>query len=168
MDEMTLPPIERATPGPWNDIRVGSFGDGRTSRSAEAQVCNAHGVAVFIVTHDGSEEAWANVRLARMAPTLRDEVVALEHARFAAIQRVIDLEQEVAMLREQISIRDGFAEAMGTCFTIDVPGGGVARVHGDPDMTPESRAALGELLAVASQRLARERRDDGGTEDESR
>lgn len=40
------------------------------------------------------------------------------------------------------------------CFAIDVPRGGTARVHGDPSMSPESRAALGEILRAATDRLA--------------
>lgn len=65
--------LAAATPGPWNDARVGQEGDG-SPRSHEEQLCNGEGRAVFIVTHDGSEEARANFLLAAMAPELAHEL----------------------------------------------------------------------------------------------
>ena len=47
------------TKGPWSDVRVGKRGDGGP-RSHEEQICNADGVAVVILTHDGSVEGIAN------------------------------------------------------------------------------------------------------------
>jgi uncharacterized ferritin-like protein (DUF455 family) len=64
---------------------VGRVGDG-SPRSYEAQICNAAGVAVAIVTHDGSREALANVALMMGA---RTDVPAL-------VARVRELEAALA------------------------------------------------------------------------
>lgn len=73
--------LAAATPGPWDDVRIGRIGDG-TPRSEECQVCNANGEAAFIVTHDGNLDGRANVELACAAvnalPGLLDRLDALE------------------------------------------------------------------------------------------
>ena len=74
-----LQEIERlareATPGPWNDVRIGMVGDG-SARSHEEQLCNADGVAVAIMTHDGSEQAVQNTMFIARARTLLPRLVA--------------------------------------------------------------------------------------------
>ncbi len=69
----------KATPGPWNDIRVGRQGTGE-ARSHEEQICNADGVGVAIVTHDGSPEAHANVHMMTMARTRWPELARMTSA----------------------------------------------------------------------------------------
>ena len=59
---------EAATAGPWNDRRVGSVGNG-LPRSHEEQLCNADGVGVLIVQHDGNEDGDANIALCAAART---------------------------------------------------------------------------------------------------
>lgn len=75
--------LDGTTPGPWNDTRVKWSGNG-SARSHEHQLCNAQGVGVAIVTHDGSAEALANDRLHAAAPDLARSVIA-QHAEFDRI-----------------------------------------------------------------------------------
>lgn len=80
--------LDGTTSGKWNDLRVGRQGDG-SARSHEVQVCNGDGVAVVILTHDGSPEAAANTRLMTHAPQLAREVIRLREE-LARMQRVCD------------------------------------------------------------------------------
>lgn len=79
------------TLGPWSDLRVGRD-NGHGPRAYEAQLCNASGVAVFIVTHDGSAEGRANVALARAAPALLAEVERLR----AVLTEIADVDKRRA------------------------------------------------------------------------
>lgn len=71
---------EAATPGPWNDVRIGRVGNG-SGASHEEQIVNADGVGVVIQTHDGSDQAMANTVFVCHArtdiPDLCDEVERL-------------------------------------------------------------------------------------------
>lgn len=67
--------LDAATPGPWNDERIGADGDG-SACSHEHQLCNADGIAIAIITHDGAPGARANDRLLAAAPDLAATVVA--------------------------------------------------------------------------------------------
>lgn len=83
--------LEGTTPGPWNDVRIGSEGDG-SACSHEHQLCNVDGIAVAIITHDGATGALANDRLIGAAPDLAATVIAqaeeLEALRCAASKSV--------------------------------------------------------------------------------
>jgi len=67
---------DKATPGPWDNVRVGMTGDG-SPLSFEAQVCNAEGVGAFIVTHDGSEEGLDNTAFVAAARTDVPDLAAI-------------------------------------------------------------------------------------------
>lgn len=69
---------------PWNDVRVGRQGNG-TARSHEEQICNAQGEAVFIITHDGSAKARANVVAMLHACNAHPKLVAERDAAFYEI-----------------------------------------------------------------------------------
>lgn len=64
----------------------------------------------------------------------------------AAEQRVIRL------IRQEVA-RELQAARKPRSFSIDLPNGGYAMVHGDPKMNAKSRAALGELLDVAYRQM---------------
>ena len=55
--------MSKHTAEPWTDRRIGKEGDG-SPRSQHEQLCNDKGVAVFMLEHDGSEAANANVERA--------------------------------------------------------------------------------------------------------
>ncbi|TXH56528.1 MAG: hypothetical protein E6Q97_06240 [Desulfurellales bacterium] len=92
--------IDETTPGPWNGLRVGRVGNG-SARSYEAQICNEEGIAVVIVTHDGSAEALANVDFMMKS---RFDIVAL-------YRMVEELETENVRLRATISNVEQFRKS---------------------------------------------------------
>lgn len=81
--------LDAATPGPWNDERIGADGDGSPC-SHEHQLCNADGIAVAIITHDGAPGARANDRLLAAAPDLAATVVAQATEYLALAKRMDD------------------------------------------------------------------------------
>jgi hypothetical protein len=94
------------TPGPWNDLRVGmDSGTGR-ARSYEAQLCNASGVAVVIVQHDGSAEARANVELMRHAPELLADCDELRQQLCDVARDAMIVAHNVALASTDRSTRD--------------------------------------------------------------
>lgn len=95
-----------ATPRPWNDLRVGHEGDG-AERSYEAQLCNAEGEAVVLVTHDGSAEGRANVALMMLAVNERPALLAsLEEARVVAIHLGGMCERQTRLLEGRVTFED--------------------------------------------------------------
>jgi hypothetical protein len=56
------------TPGPWHR-RVGRLGNGAAASQHE-QICNAEGIAVAMLEHDGNADGEANVTLMAAAPDL--------------------------------------------------------------------------------------------------
>ena len=80
--------LDAATPGPWNDERIGADGDG-SACSHEHQLCNADGIAVAIITHDGAPSARANDRLLAAAPDLAATVIA-QAADIERLRSIID------------------------------------------------------------------------------
>lgn len=76
-DTKTEPAPRPGSPLPWDQLRVGRPGNG-SPRSYEAQLCNGEeDYGVCIITHDGSDEAEANIKFMQHAcnshDTLRDE-----------------------------------------------------------------------------------------------
>ncbi len=78
-----------ATPGPWDDVRVGRMGNG-SPRSHEEQICNADGVGALIVTHDGSNQGHANATFAARARELLPALARRVRERDAAIRDAVE------------------------------------------------------------------------------
>lgn len=62
-EEETAETGVKHTAEPWVDRRIGREGDG-SARSQHEQLCNDQGVGVFMLEHDGSDEANANIERA--------------------------------------------------------------------------------------------------------
>jgi len=104
-----------ATPGPWDDLRVGWSGDPGVPRSYEAQLCNRDGTAVVILTHDGSTEAHANAAFVAHSRSDVPSLVAHVRRLEALLDRIGDAlgqhpgeswDDLPAMVREVVVERD--------------------------------------------------------------
>lgn len=92
--------LDAATPGPWDDERIGRGGDGRAC-SHEHQICNREGVAVAIVTHDGSPGARANDRMIAATPDLAASIIMQQKRYDEAIETLAETARDVVKMRDQ-------------------------------------------------------------------
>ena len=153
---------EKATPGPWSDLRIGSLGNG-SARSAEEQLCNSKGVAVVILTHDGSVEAMDNVEFVSHA---REDVPKLCAMWREAVAERDALRADATLWRNGMKVIDELRAAVIPCgHTVgDLIGGhgAVTKCGACLASIREHRATLATRLKAAIRRQTVDV-DDGNT-----